>query len=160
MTTGRTRIAGAVALLAAALVAGLLLAGGAQGDDARVAWKDAQVFSSGVKTDRILAGQLENTSLRDIEIDVEDIRVLDAEGREVQSATRFLATFAHGIFPWSQRPEVMGDFERRRLGEIVTLKPGRSAPITLSWRLKAGAAPPARVDFGAVELDLPAAAAR
>ena len=155
MTAGRTRLAGAVALLAAALVAGLLLAGGAQGDDAQVAWKDVQVFESGVKTDRILAGRLENTSLREIDIDVEDVRVLDGEGREVQSATRFLAAFAHGIFPWSQRPEVMGDFERRRLGEVVTLKPGRTAPITLSWRLKKGAAPPERVDFGPVALDLP-----
>ncbi len=59
MTAGRARIAGAVAVLAAALLAVLLLAGGAQGgDEAQVAWKDVLVFDSGVKTDRILGGKL------------------------------------------------------------------------------------------------------
>ena len=46
----------------------------------------------------------------------QDVRVLDAEGNEVQSAVRFIAAFAHGLYPWSQRPENVGDFERRRLG--------------------------------------------
>jgi hypothetical protein len=161
MTAGRTRLAAAVALLAAAVVGALLLAGGAQGDDAELAWKDAKVFSSGVATDRILAARITNTSLREVDLDVRDMRVLDGRGGEVRSAARFREAFAHGIFPFSARAEgAEDDFERRRLGEILTLKPGQAAPITLSWRVAERGRKPALVDFGPVELDLPAAARR
>jgi hypothetical protein len=136
MTAGRTRLAAAVALLAAAVVGALLLAGGAQGDDGKLAWKDAKVFRSGVATDRILAAKVANTSLREVDLDVRNLRVLDAQGAEVRSAARFREAFAHGIFPWSARFEgAYDDFERRRLGEVLTLKPGEAAPITLSWRV-------------------------
>jgi hypothetical protein len=155
MTLSRTRIAAAVALAAAAALAGvLLLAGGAGGDDGRLAWKGTpDLIQAG--GDRILYGQIRNDSLKDVDLAYQDVRVVDAEGREVQSAVRFIAAFAHGLYPWSQRPENPGDFERRRLGEIATIKPGRSAPITLSWRVPKGGAQPVKVDFGAIEVALP-----
>jgi hypothetical protein len=156
VTASRTRLAAAAALVAAAVIAGaLLLAGGAQGDEGRLAWQDVQIYEASKKTDRILGGKVRNTSLEDLEIDVTDVRMLDASGREVRSALRFREAFAHGIFPWSQKPDDIGDFERRRLGEIVKIRPGQSAPLTLSWRVPEGGEPPVRVDFGPVELDLP-----
>jgi hypothetical protein len=160
MTAGRTRLAAAVALVAAALLAALLVAGGAEGDEAAVGWKDVQVFDSGVATDRILAGKITNTSLRELELDVEDVRVFDGQGGEVRSAVRYREAFAHGIFPWSQKPDDVGDFERRRLGEVLTLKPGQEAPITLSWRVPPGGEQPVKVDLGPAELALPSAAGR
>jgi hypothetical protein len=159
MTGGlsRARLAIAVALVAAAgLVAVLVFAGGADGDDGRLAWKGTpDLLQAERPTDHILYGQIRNDSLKDVNLDYKDVRVLDTEGREVRSAVRFLAAFAHGLYPWSQRPDPLGDFERRRLGEIATIKPGQAAPITLSWRVADGAAKPSKVDFGEIELALP-----
>jgi hypothetical protein len=151
----RTRLAAAVALAAAAALAGvLLLAGGAGGDDGRLAWKGTpDLIQAG--GDRVLYGQVRNDSLKDVDLSYRDVRVLDADGREVESAVRFIAAFAHGLYPWSQRPKDVGDFERRRLGEIATIKPGQSAPITLSWRVPEGEPQPVKVDFGTAEVSLP-----
>lgn len=156
MTATRTRLTAATALVVVVVVgAALLLAGGAQGGEGRLAWQDVEVFEASRSTDRILAGKVRNTSLEDIDLDVTDVRMLDASGGEVRSALRFREAFAHGIFPWSQKPDDTGDFERRRLGEVVTIRPGQTAPLTLSWRVPEGGEPPARVDFGPVEIDLP-----
>jgi hypothetical protein len=157
MTSGRTRLTAAVAL-AVALVIGLVLAvaGGADGgDESRLAWKGkVELIDSTIGTDRILYGKVENTSLREIDLDAKAIKVFDAEGREVYSAARFLAAFAHGLYPWSMRDE-MGDGEKRRIGEIATLKPGQAIPITLSWRVEKGGEQPVRADFGPAEIAIP-----
>ena len=156
MTTSRVRLAAAAALAVAAVALALVLAGGAGGDDgAQLAWKDVEVYPSEIKTDKVLAGRLANTSLRDVDLDVDDVRVFDADGARVQHAVVFLQAFAHGLYAWSQRPKELGDFERRRIGQIVTIKPGRSAPITLSWRVPKGGAQPATVDFGLAVVKLP-----
>jgi hypothetical protein len=158
----RTRLALAVALVAAAgLAAVLVLANGAEGDDGRLAWNGTpDLIRASRPTDHILYGQVRNDSLKDVDLSYEDVRVLDAEGREVRSAVRFIAAFAHGLYPWSQRPKELGDFERRRLGEIATIKPGQTAPITLSWRVPEGGARPVKVDFGPAEIALPDAAVK
>jgi hypothetical protein len=157
MTTTRTRLTVAVALAAAAALAGVLvLVRGAGGDASRLAWKGTPTLvQSSAPTDRILYGELRNDSLENVNLRYRDVRVLDADRHEVQSAVRFIAAFAHGLYPWSLRPKDPGDFERRRLGEIATLKPGQSAPITLSWRVPTGAPQPVTVDFGTIELALP-----
>ena len=138
------------------MVAGaILLTGPSEGGDGDLAWGKTELLRSGRPTDRILYGTLRSTSLEDVKLDVEDVRVLDAEGDEVRSAVVFLPAFAHGLFPASQQPDRIGDPELRRLGKIATLKPGQSVPITLSWRVPEGGRPPERVDFGPAELDLP-----
>lgn len=76
-----------------------------------------------------------------------------ARGRLVFGAMRFLAAFAYGIYSWSDPGK--DDFERRRPGEIVTLKPGQAAPVTLSWRVRKGEHQPVRVDFGPDEIAIP-----
>ena len=160
MTTApaRLKLVVAVALVAAVAIAAVaLLAGSADGDAAALEWQGkVEVFDSGVPTDEILYTKVRNSSLRDVDLDVEDVRVYDADGKRVQASTRFLAAFAHGIFPWSQRPDPLGEFERRRMGEIATLKPGQSTPITLAWRVPKGTARPTRVDLGPAELKIPA----
>ena len=151
----RVRIAAAVALVAAvALAAVLLLAGGAGGSDqGKLAWKGpVQVFQSGIATDRILYTELENVSLRDVDLDTKDVRLYDEDDKRVRSATIFLAAFAHGIFPYDAE---VSDFERRRLGKIAPLKPGQAVPGTLSWSVPEGGKPPVRADFGAAEIDVP-----
>jgi hypothetical protein len=153
----RIRLTAAVALVAAVAVAAVVLLSGSSTADANaVSFKGkVNIFQSDIPTDQVLYSQIENTSLRDITLDVEDVVLYDADGNEVRSSIRYLAAFAHGIFPWSQKPDPLGEYERRRLGELKTIKPGQSIPITLSWRLAPGGARPARVDLGPVELPLP-----
>ena len=135
----------------------LVFSGGADGGTGNLTWAGKpNVFRSGKPTDRVLTGRIENASLRDLRLDVDDARLLDADGDEVQSTVRFLEAFVHGLWSWSQAPSQLTEFERRRLGQLVTIKPGGTAPLALSWRVPAGGDPPARVDFGGgVTLDLP-----
>ena len=160
MTTApaRLRLVVAVALVAAVAIAAVaLLAGSAGGGQATaLEWQGkVEVFDSGVPTDEILYTKVRNASLRDVDLDVEDVKVYGEDGKQVEASVRYLAAFAHGIFPWSQKPDPLGDFERRRMGEIATLKPGQAVPITLAWRVPKGAPRPARVDLGPAELKIP-----
>lgn len=159
-TPSRARLALAVAVVsAAALGAVLLVTGGAGASEGALSWKGkVQVFQSERPTDQVLYAQLANTGLREVELDVDRVRTYDAAGKEVKSATTFLAAFAHGIWGWAQKREAT-EFEKRRLGQIATLKPGQAVPITLSWRVPPGTARPARVVFGdGVELAIPTVA--
>jgi hypothetical protein len=154
---GRVRLAALAALAAAVVVGAVVLLTGSSGAAAsKVGWKgEVEVFQSDIATDQVLYSQVENISLRDVTLDVEDVKVYDADGKVVRSSVRYLAAFAHGIFPWSQRPKPLGDYERRRLGEIKTIKPGQAVPITLSWRVPERGARPVRVDLGPASLALP-----
>ena len=146
----RVRIAVLAAVAGAAVLAGVLLfTGGADGGTGKLDWATKpQVFKSGKPTDRVLTARIENASLRPISLDVDDARILTADGAELRGTVSFLEAFAHGLWSWSQAPAKLTDFERRRLGQIVTIKPGQTAPLALSWRVPAGESPPERVDFG------------
>ena len=149
------------ALLAAI---GLLALLGRSGDGAtaqspvRLGWEGTPrvIKIDELPRDRILSGRVRNTSLRPVDITVDRIEVVDAQGRPVKSSARFLAAFAHGLYPPAQQVKPPGKFERTRLGEIATLKPGQSLPLTLSWRTKPGGAAPTEVRFGGGSLKLPA----
>ena len=157
MTAARVRIAAAVALVAAVALAAVVLVGAAGGDDeGKLAWKGRpSMLHSGRATDRILYGQVRNASLKEVRLDVKKARVLDASGHPVQSTVRFLAAFAHSLYPWSMPQGRRGDFERRRLGETADMKPGQTVPLTVSWRVPRGGEQPTHVDFGPVSIDLP-----
>lgn len=160
MTLSRYRIAALAALAGAAVLAAVLLfTGGADGGTGKLAWATKpQVFKSGKPTDRVLTARIENASVRDVSLDVDDARILDAEGDELQATVSFLEAFAHGLWSWSQAPAKLTDFERRRLGQIATIKPGETLPLALSWRVPKGGDRPVRVDFGdGVTLALPKA---
>ena len=153
----RGRLAALAALAFAGVVVALLLltgsAGGEQGKLALVG--KTTVVQSGKPTDRVLVGTLRNDSPAALDLRADDVRVLGADGKEIRSSARFLAGFAHPLFAWSQEPKNIGDFERRRLGEIVTIKPGQTAPLVLSWRLATGGGRAERADFGAASITLP-----
>ena len=156
MAAKRTRITAAVALAAAVAIALIVaVSGGADEGDGALAWKgEVRIITSHLPTDRILYTKIENTSLEEIKLVAKDLSVEDADGNEVYSRGRYLAAFAHGIDPYAFRGE-RGNFERTRLGEIATLKPGGVLPLTLSWRVKKGGEQPVKVDFGPTELALP-----
>ena len=108
-----------------------------------------------LKRDRVLAGKLRNESLRDVDLAAADVRLIDARGRTVRSTARFLAAYTHGLYPPAQRPDTPNPNEQEQLGEIVTIKPREVVPVTLSWRVPAGASQPVRVDFGPASVALP-----
>jgi hypothetical protein len=123
---------------------------------ARLQWKEkpSLILVPSLPRDRILTGQLRNASLHSVDLDTGAVKIVDAEGRALASTARFSQHFAHGLYPWSWN--VKGSkFERTRLGQIVTIKPGQAAPLTLSWRVPSGGSEPVSVRFDAGTLALP-----
>jgi hypothetical protein len=157
IVSSRPKLALAAGLFAALVLAGvLLLSGGAEGGSGDLAWSGTpHLYQSGKPTDRVLYGRMQNTSIRSIALDVDTVKVVDADGHAVRSSVVFLQAFAHSLFAWSQRPAKLTKFERRRLGQIATVRPGKTLPVTVSWRVPPGGKPPVRVDFGTSSIALP-----
>lgn len=153
----------AAALIGA--VAVLALLGSRSGSDGaataqapvRLGWLgEPQVFKvPELPRDRILSGQVRNTSTKPVDISVDRVTVVDARGRKVKSSVRFLAAFAHGLYPPTEKIGPGGTFTRTRLGEIAKIKPGAAIPMTLSWRVAPGGSAPVEVRFGGGSLPLP-----
>jgi len=43
-----------------------------------------------------------------------------------------------------------------RLGSVVTIPPGKTAPLTITWRVPSGSPVPATADLGVARLEPPA----
>ena len=147
-----------------AAVGVIALAGGggdggeaAAGGTVRLSWAEPPLVNTPpmLKRDRVLAGKLRNESLRDVDLVAADVRLLDAEGRPVRSTARFLAAYTHGLYAPAQRPDTPNPNEQKQLGEIVTIKSRQVVPVTLSWRVPAGAERPVTADLGPASLALP-----
>jgi hypothetical protein len=106
--------------------------------------------------DRILFGEVRNDSLRPVKIYASDVRVLDSDGRSLEATAIFSKSFAHGLYGSTDpRAKAPGEFELTRIGRLVNLKPGQSAPLTVSWRLKAANDRPVQVTMGDGALPIP-----
>jgi hypothetical protein len=141
-----------------------MVAPGCGGERARKSFGDLEwatpprVFTSPtLPDDRVLQGQLKNRSLRVMNLSAPDFKLLDARGRRVPGQGRFLAGYLHGLFPPTRLPKGgLPEAEKRRLGLIVRLKPGKRAPFNIAWRLRQGRRPPVRLDYGPGSLSIPA----
>ena len=139
-----SRVAIAVAVLAvAAMVTGgaVLLSSGrddgtSPGRAGSLIWADGPhvVTPPTLPSDRVMYGQVRNDGLRDMTLKVDRLRVVDRAGHVLKSNGRFLQAFVHGLYGASGDPTDIGDYERKRLGQVLTLKPGRTAPLTVAWR--------------------------
>jgi hypothetical protein len=132
--------AGVVAAAAAAILGIVLLAAGdgakkPAGRAGSLIWAQQPklIYPPDLPSDRILYGQVRNDSLRDLRLRALDLRVLDRGGRSLKSDARFLQAYAHGLYGAFPVKQDIGDYERRRLGIVLTLKPGRTAPLTVAW---------------------------
>ena len=132
-----TRGALVLAVLAAAAAALGLTAAGDGGERAgRLVWASAprHMTPPALPTDAVLSGEVRNDGLRTVTLTAAAVRVLDANGRRLRVAARFLEAFAPG-----------------GAGRSVTLAPGRTTPLTVAWR-----GPRARlIVIGAMTLDIP-----
>jgi hypothetical protein len=89
-----------------------------------------------------------------VTIEARSIHVVDARGRTLQSDGIFLGSFVRGIYP-AGRMGGASDFERRRTGRLARISPGRTRPLTVAWRLRAGAGRPVRVVYAGGSLPIP-----
>jgi rhodanese-related sulfurtransferase len=106
--------------------------------------------------DRVLTGEIVNTTDKPIYVDAREIVVLDASGHRLDTAARFLSSFVHPLYAPFQFPGTDDRAGDQRLGISVRIDPGQRLPLTVSWRLAAGDHSPTRVDLGVVSLPLPA----
>ena len=148
------------ALLAALAVALPACGGGGGGEgDAtgKLRWTAEPVLIQAPRLprDRIVVGTVRNDSLRRIVLEAADLRVTAGGGIALRSQSQFAAAYAHGLYGADYRPKVPPEEERRRLGLVVTLDPGETAPLTVAYRLRAGARAPIGIDYGAGTLPVP-----
>ena len=151
----RRRAAAAVACALALVVGGCSSDGDSPGE---LKWdgKPSVIRHPTLRTDHILTGAVRNDGLRPIRLEARDVRLLDADGHRVNAT----AVFLRGISTASTRrlaPPAGGVPERelQRIGRLLELEPGKTAPLTLSWRLPAGGKPPVRADYGNGSLPIP-----
>jgi hypothetical protein len=94
--------------------------------------------------DRILTGELRNEGLRRVRVDLPELRVRDAAGRDVPAQPIFLQTFGKSLWSSGRGPEQLPETELLRTGRIAWLKPGETVPLTVAWREPAA---PSRIEY-------------
>jgi hypothetical protein len=154
----RAVLGGALALL----VGGC--AGGSQAHHAPagtgLAWAGTpHVYRSrGLPRDRVVIARVRNAGSTMLHLVAARLKVRDARGRALRASAAFSTTFAHGLYGAYQQP-AGGEpvAEQIRLGKIIYLAPGASAPFYAAWRLTPGAREPVHVDYGSGSLAIPPA---
>jgi hypothetical protein len=115
---------------------------------------DAEVFTHPtLPGDRVLTAKLRNDGIHPLRVDIADVRLLDAGGREVASSPVFLQAFGKSLWSAGRGPVQEPDSELQRTGRIALLEPGEEVPLTVAWHARDGE--PVRVDYGKGSLSLP-----
>ena len=157
-----TALTAAGLLLVAVAVIGLMLRDG--GDES--AASGPLSWSAGPKlytpprlpADRVLSGRVENDSVRRVRLVARDLRLVDRSGRGVGGSAVFLDSFVHGLYPPTREPRRLPESELRRTGRLAVVEPGKSVPLTVSWRQGRGRERrPVRLDYGRGWLSVPGA---
>lgn len=122
-----------------------------------VAWAGSpRVFTPDrLPRDRVLSARVRNDSFRKVRLSASDLRLEDAEGREVEATAVFLDSFVHGLYPPTRQPAELTEAELRRTGRLAVIAPGESVPLTIAWRRARDAGEPRRVDYGVGYLPVP-----
>ena len=104
--------------------------------------------------ERVLTGRVTNDSLEPLELEAADLRLVDSDGDRVPGQVAFLTGYVIPPEPRNRGPVELPDRERRRLGQIVRIEPGKAAPVSMAWRIEGGREP-VRVEYGDASLALP-----
>jgi hypothetical protein len=98
--------------------------------------------------DRVLVARVRNTSSGTLHLVAARIVVRDRSGRRLQASAGFTTTYAHGLFGAFQQPNPVPRAELIRLGRLIDLVPGATAPFYAAWRLLPGSKEPVDIDYG------------
>ena len=144
-----------LAAVAAVLSVVLGSAGEGRGDSLSWAAQPRLLTPATLPDDRILSGEIRNTSLRRVRLEARDIRIEAANGERVEGTATFTAGFLHGLYPPMRQPGRLSESELRRLGRLAILEPRQTVPVTLAWRLERREPAPVRVNYGQGSLPVP-----
>jgi hypothetical protein len=154
------RRAGTLALLAVAATAAASCGGGPGAGVRRgdMVWERPPLLfvPHALPSDRVVLGRVRNDSLRPLRLLAAKVLVRDGAGRVLRSSAAFTTTYAHGLFGAFQQPSAQPTEELVRLGRLVELRPGETAPLYVAWRMPDDAHGPVHVDYGSGDLTLPA----
>ena len=147
---------------ALALLLLMAVAGCGGGDDREPAgslrWeKDPVVVKPAtLPNDRIVYGHLRNDGLDRADLVAADLRLRTADGATVKANAAFVESFAHGMYPPTRLPGGKEPIsEQLRLGQIARVLPGKSVPLTISWRQKPGGDQPVRIEWKGGSIPIP-----
>jgi hypothetical protein len=147
------RIVGVLLIVVGAVLAVAIEGRGedtARGNGALVWENEPRVYrNAALPDDRVLRGVVRNDSLRVVTLSARDLEVRAPDGDEMESAAIFAPTFIRGVFP-QNRGDAIPENELLRIGLRARIEPGKTVPITVSWRERGERA--ARVDYGAGSL--------
>lgn len=159
------RAAGAVAVAVALLAAAGCGSGSGSGSvggpgttaGGALEWTGTpQVFrTKALPDDRIVVGTVRNTSGKQLRLDASALKVRLPDGRRLVTTGQFAAGYAHGLYGAFQKPDPIPPGELSRLGIEVTIAPGKTAPLAVSWHQPRTLGGRPVVDYGAGRLTLP-----
>jgi hypothetical protein len=99
--------------------------------------------------DRVLVGTVRNDSLRPIKVAATDVRAVDEDGAALRGNATFVRGYIHALYPPTRPPEGgLPESELERTGRELRLQPGKTAQLSVAWRLSPGEAAPVRIDYG------------
>ena len=145
-------------LLAAVAVAGC---GGGDKQKTGLSWdgKPAVFRAKHLPNDRVVIARVRNVGKDTMHLVAAKVVVRDADGHVLKSNAGFTPAFAHGLFGALQQPKPVPPAELIRLGKVVYLPAGSSAPFYAAWTLAPDTKEPVSIDYGAGSLEVPAATA-
>jgi hypothetical protein len=151
-------------LLALAPVALTVALGGCGGDDDQDSGPDGTglrwaeppqlIRAATGGPDRVLVGEVENDSPKQLKLVAERVEVRDSRGRALRGDARFTTAYGHGLYGADVPAERLPPTERSRLGLTVFVEPGGTSPVFASFRDRR-AVHPLRLDYGKGELEIP-----
>ena len=150
-------------VLALAVVAVTAAAGCGGGGDGReqagsLEWQKEPLLvkPDTLPNDRILSGVIRNDGRDRADLVARELRLVDKDGDRVPGSAAFLQGFAHALYPPTREPEGREpQWEQLRLGRIARILPGKTAPLTISWRQPPGSDPPVRIEWSNGALPIP-----
>jgi hypothetical protein len=106
--------------------------------------------------DRVLVGTVRNDSLRPLKIEAKDVRAVDEHGNALRANATFVRGYIHPLYPPTRPPPGgLPESELERTGRLLRIEPGKTAPLSIAWRVPPGGAAPVRVDYGSGWLPVP-----
>ena len=106
--------------------------------------------------DRVLVGTVRTDSLREVKLSVADVRAVDRDGNALRGNATFIRGYIHPLYPPTRPPEGgLPESELERTGRQVLLKPGKTSPLSVAWRVSRSQNAAVRIDYGSGSLPIP-----